>query len=202
VRTAYIVCALAAPMVIGYGVPALLAWRPGRCGAGRAGIFLGATLLALVALGVIAGRADTLVALVPFLLAFTALVVAIYGAFPSRAVGQLASGLAVTAMAGAFFAFARTIHDGLAIDEIRTRVTLAFGLAPWATIAESILGIDVRRGILYGEMADYLVDSPGWGSVAGAYALAAVPPGVVAFVRYRRQACAAPPPAPPPQPPP
>jgi hypothetical protein len=196
VRTAYIVIALAAPLVIGYGVPALLAWRPGRCGVGRAGMLLGGVLLALVALGVIAGRADTLVAVVPFLLAFTALPVAIYGACPSRAAGQLASGLAVTAMAGAFFAFARTIHDGLSIDEIRTRVTLAFGLTPWATIAESILGIDVRRGILYGEMADYLVDSPGWAGVAGAYVLAAIPPGAVAFLRCRRQACAvAPPPA-------
>ncbi|MBI2933362.1 MAG: hypothetical protein HYY16_17090 [Planctomycetes bacterium] len=161
------------PLLVGFGIPALLAWRPDIRGLRASALYL-AALLAVALLLRLVGDAPpwALASVAVFICAFALFVSGLTLIWPWPIAGQITSGLVVSAMMGSVFYFRPVIDPSLDLPALQQRIELALALNPYAIIASSIFHIDVLRlPTLYSEMADYLIDAPGWGAVAAVYAL-------------------------------
>jgi hypothetical protein len=175
---AYQVWCYLLPLMVGFGLPALLSWRPGLDGIRPASILLAVLVSLTLGLSFMARAPEwTCLRVTAFALSFAVLVAGLHLACLRDAVGQIVTGVVVTAMMGTVFYFGRGIDDSLAPEVISTRIGLCLSLNPYAVIATSIFGEQIlHSGTLYATgLADYQFVYPAWGRVALGYVLIGVP---------------------------
>ncbi len=159
-------CALL-PLLVGFGVPALLTWRPGAPGLRASALFVAALLIATI-LASFTAPSGALLPVALFITAFAVLVAGLHLVWPWPIAGQIASGLVVSAMMGSIFYI--RLEPDLDLPAIQQRIELALALSPYAVLMET-LGKDILRGALYSDWADYPIVRPSWQPIALLYVL-------------------------------
>lgn len=161
------------PLLVGFGLPAMLAWRPGLEGIRPASLLLAVLFSITLALSCFAAPPPWATAkILLFTLAFSLFVAGLHASM-----GQIATGIVVTAMMGTLFYFTRAVDDSLPAATITSRIELALNVNPYAVMT-AFFGRDVLHlDTIYRttHFADYIVTYPVWTRVATVYVLAGVP---------------------------